>query len=53
MKIKYDDNGDARMDTALTVIAIFIGAIVVISLTTSPIITKPNYNWHQSGRQGT
>jgi len=39
MKIKYDDNGDARMDTALTVIAIFIGAIVVISLTTSPIIT--------------
>ena len=39
MKIKYDDNGDARMDTALTVIAIFIGAIVVISLTSSPIIT--------------
>ena len=39
MKIKYDDNGDARMDTALTAIAIFIAAIMVISLTTSPIIT--------------
>ena len=39
MKIKYDDNGDARIDTALTAIAIFIGAIMVISLTTSPIIT--------------
>jgi len=39
MKIKYDDNGDARMDTALTAIAIFIGTIMVISLTTSPIIT--------------
>jgi hypothetical protein len=39
MKIKYDDNGDARIDTALTAIAIFIAAIMVISLTTSPIIT--------------
>jgi hypothetical protein len=39
MKIKYDVNGDARIDTGLTVIAIFIATIMVISLTTSPIIT--------------
>jgi len=39
MKTKYDDNGDARMDKALTAIAILIGAIMIISLTTNPIIT--------------
>ena len=39
MKIKYDDNGDARIDTLLTAIAILIGSIMVISLTTSPIVT--------------
>jgi hypothetical protein len=39
MKIRYDNNGDARMDTALTAIALFLAAMMVISFTSSPITT--------------
>lgn len=39
MKIKYDDNGDARMDTALAAIAILLATMMVISFTSSPITT--------------
>jgi hypothetical protein len=39
MKIKYDDNGDARIDVGLTAFAIFIGTVMVISFFSSPIMT--------------
>ncbi len=39
MKIIYDENGDARMDTALTAIAIFLAAMMVISFTSNPVTT--------------
>ena len=39
MKIIYDENGDARMDTALTAIAIFLAAMMVISFTSNPVAT--------------
>ena len=39
MKIISDENGDARMDTALTAIALFLAAMMVISFTSSPITT--------------
>jgi len=39
MKIIYDENGDARMDTALTAIALFLAAMMVISFTSNPVTT--------------
>jgi len=39
MKIKYDENGDARMDTALTAIALFLAAMMVIGFTSNPVAT--------------
>jgi hypothetical protein len=39
MKIKDDENGDARMDTALTAIALFLAAMMVISFTSNPVTT--------------
>ena len=39
MKIKDDENGDARMDTALTAIALFLAAMMVIGFTSNPVAT--------------
>ncbi|MCS5533006.1 MAG: hypothetical protein NZ736_01965, partial [Candidatus Poseidoniaceae archaeon] len=39
MKIKYDENGDARMDAALTATALFLAAMMVIGFTSSPVTT--------------